>query len=62
MCEFCSFGPNTNNQDQDSSHPDFAGFFSASAIEAAVRHAQSLRVKGSQGLEEGVNDDDDDGT
>lgn len=39
MCEFCSFGPNSKNQDRDSSNPVFSGFFSADAIEAAVRQA-----------------------
>lgn len=39
MCEFCSFGPNTSS-DPDSRHHQFAGFFSADAIEAAVRQAQ----------------------
>jgi len=28
MCEFCSFGPNNNTIDRDSTHIDFAGFFS----------------------------------
>jgi hypothetical protein len=39
MCEFCSFGPNTN-LDPDARVVEFAGFFSADAIEAAVRQAQ----------------------
>jgi hypothetical protein len=39
MCEFCSFGPNSTS-DPDSRHHQFAGFFSADAIEAAVRQAQ----------------------
>jgi hypothetical protein len=39
MCEFCSFGPNSDKTDRDSSNPVFSGFFSAAAIEAAVRQA-----------------------
>jgi len=57
MCEFCSIGP-TSNKDRDASNPDFAGFFSTAAIEAAVRHAQNL---GFGEVGEGE-DDDDDGT
>lgn len=40
MCEFCSFGPNSKTQDRDQSNPSFSGFFSAEAIEAAVRQAK----------------------
>lgn len=39
MCEFCSLGPNSNKADRDSTNPVFSGFFSADAIEAAVREA-----------------------
>lgn len=39
MCEFCSFGPNSKKADRDSTNPVFSGFFSADAIEAAVRQA-----------------------
>ena len=39
MCEFCSLGP-YSVFDPDSRHEEFAGFFSADAIEAAVRQAQ----------------------
>jgi hypothetical protein len=39
MCEFCSLGPNSNKADRDSTNPVFSGFFSADAIEAAVRQA-----------------------
>lgn len=41
MCEFCSFGPNTN-RNRDSTDPDFSGFFSSAAIEAAIRFAQKV--------------------
>jgi len=42
MCEFCSFGPpnssNNNNRQQDRNDPfSFGGFFSADAINEAVR-------------------------
>ena len=40
MCEFCSTGPSTSNRDHDSRNPHFAGFFSADAIEAAIRTAR----------------------
>lgn len=59
MCEFCSFGPSTNKNNQDINNPDFAGFFSADAIEAAVRHAQK---SGAFDKDKEVGDDDDDGT
>jgi hypothetical protein len=51
MCEFCS-NPNSNN---DANHIDFAGFFSAEAIEAAVRKANANRSSQPK-------DDDSDGT
>jgi hypothetical protein len=43
MCEFCSFGPNSNKTDRDSTNPVFSGFFSADAIEAAVSQATQQR-------------------
>ena len=45
MCEFCSF-PNQrgSNFERDAFHSDFAGFFSADAIEAAVRQAKANKV------------------
>lgn len=51
MCEFCSFGPTSGRQDRDATHTDFAGFFSAAAIEAAVKLAN----------ENGISIDDDEG-
>ena len=58
MCEFCSF-PTAG--DRDAQHSDFAGFFSAEAIEAAVRQANANREQapGEGGSGE---DDDSDGT
>lgn len=56
MCEFCSFGPSSRRVDQDATNPDFAGFFSAAAIEAAVR----LANENGTSVEE--SDDDTDGT
>jgi len=65
MCEFCSFGPNTNH-DRDSTDFQFAGFFSADAIEAAVQQANASRRRGSGSSDgeddENVGDDDSDGT
>lgn len=56
MCEFCSFGPSSSGADRDATNNDFAGFFSASAIEAAVRLANE------NGLSIDESDDDTDGT
>ena len=52
MCEFCS-NPNSNN---DAQHIEFAGFFSAEAIEAAVRKVNANRTTAQP------KDDDSDGT
>ena len=41
MCEFC-LDP-SSSQDRDRAHQDFAGFFSADAIEAAVRQAAAMK-------------------
>jgi len=57
MCEFCAF-PN-NNTDRDATHSDFAGFFSADAINAAVQQAKASRRDDDS---DGEEDDDDDGT
>jgi hypothetical protein len=62
MCEFCSFGPNSKNTDRDSTNPVFSGFFSADAIEAAVRktteqHQQNRRNRRAQ-IQEDVDDND----
>ena len=53
MCEFCLFPPGS---DRDSQHSDFAGFFSAAAIDAAVQQAAELRR-----VNNGEENDDDDG-
>ena len=55
MCELCSFGP-SSRVDRDATNSDFAGFFSAAAIEAAVRLSNENGVS----IEE--SDDDTDGT
>jgi hypothetical protein len=57
MCEFCSF---PTSGDRDAQHSDFAGFFSAEAIDAAVLQANASRQQ-SQEDDEGE-DDDTDGT
>ena len=69
MCEFCSFGPNSNRQDRDASDPfNFGGFFSADAINEAVRlskqQQQQLQQRrdGDGAKEEGDGEEDDDGT
>jgi hypothetical protein len=43
MCEFCSIGPNNTNRNRDSTHPDYSGFFSSTAIDEAIRLAQKLQ-------------------
>jgi len=58
MCEFC-LNPNQSG-DRDADHIDFAGFFSADAIERAVRQANENRAN--QASAEGHGDEDDDGT
>ena len=65
MCEFCSFGPNNNTIDRDSTHIDFAGFFSVDAINAAVAQAQAAAHRPGddpQQQDDESKDDDSDGT
>ena len=40
MCEFCSYGPNSNKHKPDSLHHNF---FSAEAIEAAIQQAKERK-------------------
>lgn len=56
MCEFCS--GESNSASRDVHHSDFAGFFSAEAIDAAVRQANALHAN----EEDADPDDDTDGT
>ena len=71
MCEFCNLPGNKSNR--DALHSDFAGFFSADAIEAAVRQAKANKqsakkrtneARKQQSLDENDNDDNeqDEGT
>lgn len=66
MCEFCSFGPNSNRQDRDASDPfNFGGFFSADAINEAVRlskQQQQQRRDDDGAKDEGNGEEEDDGT
>lgn len=57
MCEFC-LDPSSGDRDQF--HPSFAGFFSADAINAAVRQANASRRQGNTNNQE--DDDDDNGS
>lgn len=41
MCEFCNLPGSNSNRDEH--HSDFAGFFSADAIQLAVQQAQAAR-------------------
>jgi len=56
MCEFCSDPTGTTNRDQF--HPSFAGFFSADAIDAAVRQANANRQSRLQPNRHRDDDDD----
>jgi hypothetical protein len=56
MCEFCSYGPNSTSN-RDHLNPSFAGFFSAAAIEDAVRRAKQSNAK-----EDNDDGEDSDGT
>eukprot|EP00525_Craspedostauros_australis_P012377 CAMPEP_0198109898 /NCGR_PEP_ID=MMETSP1442-20131203/1937_1 /TAXON_ID= /ORGANISM="Craspedostauros australis, Strain CCMP3328" /LENGTH=251 /DNA_ID=CAMNT_0043765739 /DNA_START=84 /DNA_END=840 /DNA_ORIENTATION=+ len=65
MCEFCAnpFGPPGGNQ--DAVHHEFAGFFSDSAIEAALQQSQAISRASRNGQgddEDAEGDEDDDGT
>ena len=68
MCEFCSFGPNSKSQDRDANDPfAFGGFFSADAINEAVRASKQLQQKrkdddGSSNKEAKDDGEDSDGT
>ena len=62
MCEFCSDGPTSSRQNNgDSSDLRFAGFFSAEAIEAAVRQARINLDDIDDGASRSGSDDDEDG-
>jgi hypothetical protein len=59
MCEFC-LDPNSSNRrnrksNPDAFHSDFAGFFSAQAIEAAVTQAAAANVAASSSKKRGSN-------
>jgi hypothetical protein len=61
MCEFCNV-PNSNSN-RDAFHSDFAGFFSADAIEAAVKQVNASHPQQSQQDDDSAeSDDDSDGT
>lgn len=66
MCEFCLYPNGNNSNDPDADHVDFAGFFSADAIEAAVRQANATREQSHDGGDDDASgeqeEDDDDGT
>jgi hypothetical protein len=68
MCEFCSFGPNSNRQERDANDPfAFGGFFSADAINEAVRISKQRQQQrkdedGSSAEEDDCGGDDSDGT
>jgi hypothetical protein len=57
MCEFCN--DPQSNENRDASHQDFAGFFSADAIDLAVQQANASRQPDDESAE---SDEDSDGT
>ena len=71
MCEFCTLPSASGNTNRDAQHSDFVGFFSADAIELAVRQAATRnnasrdnddpQASSDSGIAED-DDDDDDGT
>jgi hypothetical protein len=58
MCEFCL---NIKSKG-DAVHPDFAGFFSADAIEAAIRQVNTPRRPAPLVDDDSLASDDTDGT
>ena len=61
MCEFCLDPTGKGNRDQF--HPSFQGFFSAEAIDVAVRQANASRQqhrRSTQDEDAATQDDDDD--
>ena len=59
MCEFCT---NPNNDNRDSQQVEFAGFFSAAAIEAAVHQARRQHYDAHTGDDDVEDSEDSDGT
>ena len=65
MCEFCSFGPLGLGNSSRQNHGEDAfgmGFFSADAIEAAVRQATKAKQRKAENSDEQGDGEDDDGT
>ena len=64
MCEFCLDPSGRSGRNSDSNRAEFAGFFSADAINAAVAQAQALRSQNAdtQDEKEDGDNEDDDGT
>lgn len=63
MCEFCS-NPFDRNNNRDAQHVEFAGFFSAEAIDAAIRQTQqrAREEKNDEDSSSTTNEEDSDGT
>ena len=59
MCEFCNLMPNEKGSDNIINSQTF-GFFSAAAIDEAVRQANSNSNEKDEGDEQYPSDDDDD--
>ena len=56
MCEYCNNPFSKNNSNSDENRIEFAGFFSADAITAAVQQAKQQRRPRQQ--QQGSSDDD----
>ena len=62
MCEFCLFtrgGVKNHTSNRDAHQIEFAGFFSAAAIDAAVRQANANRRTGNLSHSTSSSDEDD---
>jgi len=60
MCDLCGIGPNSRQHGGDQTDLRFAGFFSADAIEAAVRQSGANLNDNGVSTQEGGDVDEDD--
>lgn len=58
MCEFCNDPSTFNTNNRDAAHHDFAGFFSADAITAAVAQANASSTSRGNNTNATTTDDD----
>lgn len=64
MCEFCNNNPfsKDDKRNVDWNDPDFTGFFSSEAINAAIQKVKCCQQKRALSLDDAAANDDDDGT